>query len=226
MSRSTRFVYYQPNNKDLKDNYGDCTIRALSKVLDCTWLEAFDKAIPYCRKYQCASIFSLPLKYEKEIFDELGFDYHGISNAKGTTRPTVNEFVHEHSVGTYILNVANHEVACVDGKYYDTWDCGWCKLYGYFEKRRYPYQEKRIQDCAKHIIEYKTQLKNLNKSIKAQRQKNSDEKCPEMRRLKNQRVKLYKKIHEEYDDLWRYEQKLDLPTRDKIYSELVAQEIY
>ncbi len=28
-----------------------------------------------------------------------------------------------------------HEIACVDGKYYDTWDSGWCKLYWYFKKR-------------------------------------------------------------------------------------------
>lgn len=28
MSKTT-YVYYQPNDKDLKDNYGDCSIRAL-----------------------------------------------------------------------------------------------------------------------------------------------------------------------------------------------------
>lgn len=41
------FKYYQPNDKDLKDKYGDCTVRALSKALNCTWLEAFDVMIPY-----------------------------------------------------------------------------------------------------------------------------------------------------------------------------------
>lgn len=33
MSRR-RYVYYQPNDKDLKDKYGDCQVRALSKALD------------------------------------------------------------------------------------------------------------------------------------------------------------------------------------------------
>ena len=28
-----RYVYYQPNKKDLKDKVGDCQIRALSKWL-------------------------------------------------------------------------------------------------------------------------------------------------------------------------------------------------
>lgn len=135
MKHSKRFVYYQPNKKDLKDKYGDCTIRALSKALDCTWLEAFDKEIPLCREYQCSNVFSLPIKERKEIFDKLGFDYQGITNKGGSNRPTIDEFAKQHKEGTYILNVANHVVACVDGKYYDTWDSGWCKMYGYFIKR-------------------------------------------------------------------------------------------
>lgn len=134
MKHSKRFQYYQPNKKDLKDRYGDCTIRALSKALDCTWLEAFDKMIPYCREYQVSNIFAAPSSVERKMIEPLGFEYHGISNKKGSRRPTVDEFAKGHPVGTFILNVANHEVACVDGKYYDTWDSGWCKMYGYYEK--------------------------------------------------------------------------------------------
>ena len=128
------FKYYQPNNKDLTDNYGDCTIRALSKALNCTWLEAFDLTIPFCREYQCSNIFDLPSQIEREIMAKLGFDYTGISNKSGAKRPTVKQFALSHKAGTYILNVANHEVACVDGIYYDTWDCGNKSLYGYYTK--------------------------------------------------------------------------------------------
>lgn len=134
MKHSKRFQYYQPNKKDLKDKYGDCTIRALSKVFDCSWLDAFDMIIPFCREYQCSNIFDVPNKIEQEIFKKLGFSYTGISNKKGSKRPTVDDFAKLHLQGTFILNVANHEVACVDGKYYDTWDCGDCCLYGYYEK--------------------------------------------------------------------------------------------
>jgi hypothetical protein len=129
------FKYYQPNDKDLKDNYGDCTIRALSKAMDCTWLEAFDLTIPFCREYQCSNIFNLPSTIEREILKQIGFNYTGVSNKKGTKRPTVKSFALSHPEGTYILNVANHEVAVVDGIYYDTWDCGSCSLYGYYEKQ-------------------------------------------------------------------------------------------
>lgn len=129
-----RFQYYQPNKKDIKDNYGDCTIRALSKALDLTWLEAFEITIPYCRKYQTPNIFNLPCKMEAEIMKELGFEYTGISNKKGSKRPTVDSFAKDHPTGTFILNVANHEVCVSEGKYFDTWDCGEKSVYGYYEK--------------------------------------------------------------------------------------------
>ena len=69
------------------------------------------------------------------MLDKLGFDYHGISNKRGSKRPTVDSFAKDHPTGTYICGVAHHEVAVVDGKYYDTWDSGDCSMYGYFEKR-------------------------------------------------------------------------------------------
>ena len=127
------YKYYQPNKLDLKDKYGDCTIRALSKVLNITWLEAFDLTIPYCREYQTPNIFNTPTMIEREIMKKLGFVYYGISNKKGTKRPTVKEFAKSHKQGRYILNVANHEVAVVDGIYFDTWDSGFKPLYGYYE---------------------------------------------------------------------------------------------
>lgn len=130
---SKRFKYYQPNKKDLKDSYGDCTVRALSKALGITWLEAFDLMIPICRREQVSNIFDAPSKIEREWLKELGFEYHGVSNKKGSKRPTVDSFAKDHPTGTFIANVANHEVAVVDGMYYDTWDCGFKSLYGYYE---------------------------------------------------------------------------------------------
>ena len=130
-----RYVYFQPNKKDLKDKFGDCTIRALCKTLDMEWVDAYKMTIPYCIEYQTPNIFNLPAKLEQEVMDKIGFTYFGVSNKKGTRRPTVREFAETHTTGTYILNVANHEVAVVNGQYFDTWDCGAYSLYGYYEKR-------------------------------------------------------------------------------------------
>ena len=128
-----RYQYFQPNKKDIKDKFGDCTIRALCKALDIEWLDAFDLMIPFCRREQIPNIFFATLDIRKKIMSEIGFSYHGVSNKRGVKRPTVETFAKDHPEGTFILNVANHEVAVVDGKYYDTWNSGYCSLYGYFQ---------------------------------------------------------------------------------------------
>ena len=124
------YKYYQPNKKDIKDEYGDCVIRAFTKALDKSWIEVFDELVPVAREVQ-----TMPNNrpaYEKYL-QLNGLVYHGVSNKKGTTRPTVEKFAKEHKTGRYVLRIANHLVACVDGVYYDTWDCGYKSMYGYWE---------------------------------------------------------------------------------------------
>lgn len=130
-----RFVYYQPNKKDLKDKVGDCQVRALSKALGLTWVDAFDITIPICRELQTYTIFDGDHDKTKEAMSKLGFDYTGVSNKKGTRRPTIDSFAKDHAQGIYIVKAAHHVVALVDGKYYDTWDSGGKSLYGYYTKR-------------------------------------------------------------------------------------------
>lgn len=129
----SRYVYYQPNKKDLKDKYGDCQIRALSKALGLSWLETYDLTDPICRELQSYTIFGCELNKVKEAMARLGFTYTGVSNKRGTKRPTVESFARTHKEGTFIVTVAHHVVAVVDGKYFDTWDSGRCSLYGYYE---------------------------------------------------------------------------------------------
>lgn len=127
------YCYFQPNKKDLKDNYGDCSVRCICKAFDLSWKEAYKKLIPYVLEYQCP-FMGMTLDIYKEVFKDMGFEYHGISNKKGTKRPTVKDFTKNHPEGTYILSVAHHLVCVKDGKYYDTWDSGWKSLYGYYER--------------------------------------------------------------------------------------------
>ena len=126
------YKYYQPNKKDLKDTTGDCVVRALTKVMEKTWLEVFDELIPYARELQ-----TMPSdkKCYKVYLENNGFEYSGISNKKGSKRPTVKSFAQNNKSGTFCLRVAGHIVAVVDGTYYDTWDSGECCLYGYWKKQ-------------------------------------------------------------------------------------------
>lgn len=127
---SKNYKYYQPNKKDLKDKYGDCVIRALTKALNMEWLQVFDEMQPISREMQVP--FNCRPCYEKYM-ESKGLKYTGISNKKGTKRPTVETFAKDHKAGTYILRVARHLVTVVDGIYYDTWDSGGKSLYGYWE---------------------------------------------------------------------------------------------
>lgn len=133
-TKSTRWKYYQPNKKDLKDKYGDCVIRALTKALGMEWLEVFDDIQPISRELQIP--FNCKPCYEKYL-EGKGFVYHGISNSKGTKRPTVQSFTKEHKEGIYILRVAHHIVAVSEGYFWDTWDSGNKSLYGYWVKEEH-----------------------------------------------------------------------------------------
>ena len=133
MAKSTRWKYYQPNKKDIKDEYGDCVIRALTKALNMEWLEVFDDIHPISRELQIP--FNCKPCYEVYL-ESKGFVYHGISNAKGSKRPTVQKFANSHKEGTYVLRVANHIVTVSEGYFWDTWDSGDKSLYGYWQKER------------------------------------------------------------------------------------------
>ena len=46
---------------------------------------------------------------------------------------TALQFAETHPVGRYVLSVANHETACVDGVILDAWNCGEKAVVGYFD---------------------------------------------------------------------------------------------
>ena len=107
-------------------------MRALTKVTGKTWRQVFDELLPYAYELQCMPNGK---KCYESYLKANGFEYHGISNKKGSKRPTVDRFTKDHKDGVYFLNVANHCVASVDGFYYDTWESGECCMYGYWEKK-------------------------------------------------------------------------------------------
>jgi len=79
---------------------------------------------------------------------QFGFEYTGVSNKKGSKRPTVKSFALSHPKGKYVVSVARHAVAVVDGVYYDTWDSGYKSLYGWYEL-----DETKSKECIKEYTE-------------------------------------------------------------------------
>lgn len=130
MARDKYFKYYQPNKKDIKDEYGDCVIRALTKAFNKEWIEAFNELIPYAIEHQCMP--NNKTCYEKYI-TENGGEWKSVKVEKGKKRSTVKTFTKAHSTGTYILRLAHHIVTVADGFYFDTWESGDKSVYGYWE---------------------------------------------------------------------------------------------
>lgn len=113
------FVYHNENPR--KISASDCVIRAIAKATEKSWSETYHglclvgldiKDIPNCKK-----VFELYLKrggYEmkKQIKDNQG------------KKITVLQFIKLFESGTYILNLRGHLTTVIDGKIYDTWNCG------------------------------------------------------------------------------------------------------
>ncbi|MBR4314111.1 MAG: hypothetical protein IKP66_04295 [Lachnospiraceae bacterium] len=126
-----KYTYFQPNDKDLKDKFGDCAVRALCLVENLSWDVAYDKMWWYSRDVWC------PMNFKQgfdNVMANLGYTYVGISNKKGSKRPTVAEFAKTMKGKRAIAVVSNHYVGVKDGKYYDTWESGRTHLYGYWYK--------------------------------------------------------------------------------------------
>lgn len=126
----SKYKYYQPNKKDVKDECCDCVIRALTKALEKEWVEVFDELVVYARDLQ-----SMP--NDKKVYEvylkDKGFEWVGLKAQKGKKRLTPETFCKQHKTGTYILRLSNHIVTVVDGQYFDTWDCGESCVYGYWK---------------------------------------------------------------------------------------------
>jgi len=121
------YRYHNPNPS--KKEVGDCVERALCVATGRDWLSVYDELCIIGRE-----VFAPPgwkSCYETFLRNN-NFSYVGVSNKKGTKRPTVEEFVKLHKTGNYVLVVANHLVGVTSGQYCDIWDSGEKCLYGYW----------------------------------------------------------------------------------------------
>ena len=125
----SRYVYYQPNEKDLKDRYGDCAIRAICKATNSDWLSVFDGLYQYARTAQC--LLNHKPAFEPYLKDK-GFVY------KSTPKhPKVKELAKDidGTVIAYVRVGFSTHLVCIENKdWYDTWNSGDKKVFGYYEK--------------------------------------------------------------------------------------------
>lgn len=124
-------MFHSYNANPIGKRVGDCTVRAVSKVLDQDWNKTYAEmafeGYLLCDMPSANKVWGAYLKRKgygrKLIPDELPNDY------------SVADFCADHPHGRYILAIDGHVVAVIDGDYYDTWDSGEEIPVYYWEKK-------------------------------------------------------------------------------------------
>lgn len=123
------FVYTNPNPS--KKLVGDCVIRAVSIVLDQTWLETYDGITAVGRELR-------DMPSSNAVWDTYLRDKGYVKHIIPDTCPEcyrVADFCWDHPSGDYLLATGTHVIAVLNGDYYDTWDSG-DEVPIYFYERR------------------------------------------------------------------------------------------
>lgn len=112
------FIKYNPNPKC--DRVGDCTVRAISKLLEQDWDRTY---IDLC--VQGYAMKDMPSS--NSVWGEYLINRNYTRKVIQNTCPdcyTIKDFCNEHKQGAFLLCTGTHVVTVIDGDYYDTWDSG------------------------------------------------------------------------------------------------------
>ena len=113
------WIRYQPNPKN--DTVGDCTIRALSHVINKTWDQTYLLLCMY-------GFILKDMPSGNDTWDamlrDMGFARYIVREQCFDGCYTVKDFCYEHPEGHYLLGTGSHAIAVDNGNYYDTWDSG------------------------------------------------------------------------------------------------------
>ena len=109
---------------------GDCTVRAISKLVDKSWHETYlDLCLLGMLMGDMPSSNAVTTAYLKSK----GFKRHTIPDDCPYCY-TISDFCKDHPKGTYIIGTGSHLTTAIDGDLWDSWDSSnECPVY-YFEK--------------------------------------------------------------------------------------------
>lgn len=112
------FIKYNAN--PINKRVGDCTVRAISKVLNQSWDKTFVEmcveSFILCDMPSANHVWGAYLKhkgFKKKIIPDYFSECY-----------TVKDFCNDNPKGTFVLAISGHVVAVKDGNYFDTWDSG------------------------------------------------------------------------------------------------------
>lgn len=123
----SRFIFrnLNPHKRECEDD----VVRSLALALDEDWQTVYGDLCSLGATLSCMPTDKFCYKV---YLQNRGFKRIGISNRKGSKRPTVQRFAETHREGIFVLQTARRLVTVIDGHYYDTEDCGSKCLYAYW----------------------------------------------------------------------------------------------
>jgi hypothetical protein len=99
---------------------GDCTVRAISTVLDEDWEKVYVDL--FVQGLKMHDMMSSNAVWGAYLF-ERGFR-RSMLPCDQYLCMTIKDFCRKFPVGRYLVCPQNHIVAVIDGQYFDTWDSG------------------------------------------------------------------------------------------------------
>lgn len=94
----------------------DCVCRAISLALDEDYYKIQNKLQLVANLFECEMLCVCCYKY---LLDEV----YGLERIEEFAGMTINEFLHYHPEGTYLIRIDNHLTCVIDGTVLDIWDC-------------------------------------------------------------------------------------------------------
>lgn len=99
---------------------GDCTVRAISKVLNEEWDATY---IRLCAMGLEMKDMPNSNAVWGEVLKRNGFERNIVPNNCPACY-TVRQFADDHPSGTYVAATSGHVVACIGGEFFDSFDSG------------------------------------------------------------------------------------------------------
>jgi hypothetical protein len=124
------FKEHNAHPKGLKTT--DCVVRAISTATQTDYMETRrvlnrkKRELGYTSYKDTKFLYDNFKSYPRLIFKAI----------KGDPRIKGSDFTELHPKGTYILKMAGHITACVDGVILDTWDCSYRSVYTAWEIKK------------------------------------------------------------------------------------------
>ena len=126
-------AYINYNANPVNKNTGDCTVRAISVLMNQSWEDTYTDL-------SMVGYYLHDMPSSNQVWGEylyLNGYYKNIIPDVCPACYTIKEFCRDHPHGSYLVATGSHVVAVINGDYIDTWDSGYeIPIYYYVKGER------------------------------------------------------------------------------------------